>query len=97
MNKAILIGNLGRDPEIGYGQGDGTAIAKLSVATSEKWKDKYPGEIKERTEWHRIPHNSPGSSFFAFVRNEDFSHLFLLITKQNATRLVFDVFELIDP
>jgi len=61
------------------------------------YKDKYPGEIKERTEWHRITYNSPGSSFFAFVRNEDFSHLFLLITKQNATRLVFDVFEMIDP
>jgi single-strand DNA-binding protein len=54
MNKVILIGNLGRDPEISYAQDSGMAITKLSLATSEKWKDKYTGEIQERTEWHRI-------------------------------------------
>lgn len=53
INKAILIGNLGRDPEVKYTQ-SGTAIANFSVATTEKWKDKNTGEQKERTEWHRI-------------------------------------------
>jgi len=53
MNKAILIGNLGRDPEISYTPG-GTAVAKFNIATSEKWKDKNTGEMQERTEWHRI-------------------------------------------
>ena len=53
MNKAILIGNLGRDPEISHAQ-SGVPIAKFSLATSEKWKDKYTGEMQRRTEWHRI-------------------------------------------
>ena len=53
MNKAILIGNLGRDPEISHAH-SGVPIAKFSLATSEKWKDKYTGEMQERTEWHRI-------------------------------------------
>ena len=53
MNKAILIGNLGRDPELNHSQ-DGSAIAKFSIATSGKWKDKLTGELQERTEWHRI-------------------------------------------
>ena len=54
MNKVILIGNLGRDPEIKYAQSGGTAIAKFSLATSEKWKDKNTGEMHEHTEWHNI-------------------------------------------
>ncbi|MEW5908362.1 MAG: single-stranded DNA-binding protein [Thermodesulfobacteriota bacterium] len=53
VNKVILIGRLGRDPEIRYTP-DGTAIANFSIATSEEWKDKGSGEKKERTEWHRI-------------------------------------------
>ena len=53
MNKAIIIGNLGRDPEISHSQ-NGTTIAKLSVATSDRWKDKKSGELQKRTEWHRI-------------------------------------------
>ena len=53
VNKVILIGNLGRDPEIRSTQ-DGTRIANLSVATSESWRDKTSGERKERTEWHRV-------------------------------------------
>jgi single-strand DNA-binding protein len=53
VNKVILIGNLGRDPEIRTTQ-DGTRIANLSVATSENWRDKATGERKERTEWHRV-------------------------------------------
>jgi single-strand DNA-binding protein len=53
VNKVILIGNLGRDPEIRSTQ-DGTRIANLSVATSESWRDKASGERKERTEWHRV-------------------------------------------
>jgi single-strand DNA-binding protein len=53
VNKVILIGNLGRDPEIRSTQ-DGTRIANLSVATSESWKDKTSGERKEKTEWHRV-------------------------------------------
>ncbi len=53
INKAIILGRLGRDPEVRYTQ-DGRAIANFSVATSEEWKDKDSGEKKERTEWHRI-------------------------------------------
>ena len=53
VNKVILVGNLGRDPEIRSTQ-SGKRIANLSVATSEKWKDKDSGEAKERTEWHRV-------------------------------------------
>lgn len=52
VNKAILIGTLGRDPEVRYAQ-DGRAIANLSLATNERWKDKA-GEAQERTEWHRV-------------------------------------------
>jgi single-strand DNA-binding protein len=53
INKVILIGHLGRDPEVRYTQ-DGTAVANFTMATSEKWKDKATGERRERTEWHRI-------------------------------------------
>jgi single-strand DNA-binding protein len=53
VNKVILIGNLGRDPEIRSTQ-DGLRICTLSVATSESWRDKASGERKERTEWHRV-------------------------------------------
>ncbi|MBW1995892.1 MAG: single-stranded DNA-binding protein, partial [Deltaproteobacteria bacterium] len=53
LNKVILIGNLGRDPELRYTP-DGTAVATFSIATSDTWNDKTTGEKKERTEWHRI-------------------------------------------
>lgn len=53
VNKVILIGNLGRDPEVRFSQ-DGKKIANLSIATSESWKDKNSGERKEKTEWHRV-------------------------------------------
>lgn len=53
INKVILIGNLGKDPEIRYTPG-GDAIANLTIATSESWKDKQSGEQKEITEWHRV-------------------------------------------
>ena len=53
INKAILIGRLGSDPEVRYTP-SGVAVANFSVATSEEWKDKDSGEKKERTEWHRI-------------------------------------------
>jgi single-strand DNA-binding protein len=53
VNKVILVGNLGRDPEIRRTQ-DGRPIANLSVATSESWRDKNTGERKEKTEWHRV-------------------------------------------
>ncbi|MDR1561266.1 MAG: single-stranded DNA-binding protein [Holosporaceae bacterium] len=53
INKAILVGNVGRDPEVRTAQ-DGSKIVSFSVATSEYWKDKASGERKERTEWHRI-------------------------------------------
>src|SRR5229473_1020665 len=53
VNKVILVGNLGRDPEIRSTQ-DGVRIANLAVATSETWRDKMSGERKERTEWHRV-------------------------------------------
>ena len=53
VNKVILIGNLGKDPEIRNMQ-DGSPIANLTVATSDTWKDKQSGERKENTEWHRV-------------------------------------------
>lgn len=53
VNKVILIGNLGADPEIRHTQ-SGTAIANLRIATSESWKDKQSGERREKTEWHSI-------------------------------------------
>ncbi|MCO5129412.1 MAG: single-stranded DNA-binding protein [Xanthobacteraceae bacterium] len=53
VNKVILVGNLGADPEIKRTQ-DGRPIANLRVATSESWRDKNTGERKERTEWHRV-------------------------------------------
>lgn len=53
VNKVILIGNLGKDPEIRRTQ-DGRPIANLSVATAETWRDKNTGERKEKTEWHRV-------------------------------------------
>ena len=53
VNKVILIGNLGKDPEIRRTQ-DGRPIANLSIATSETWRDKNTGERKEKTEWHRV-------------------------------------------
>ena len=57
VNKAIIVGNLGRDPEIRY-SANGNAFASISIATSERWKDKNTGEQQEKTEWH-------GSSFLA--------------------------------
>ena len=53
VNKVILIGNLGSDPEVRYTP-DGVAVANFSVATSESWKDRNTGERQERTEWHRL-------------------------------------------
>lgn len=53
VNKVILIGNLGNDPEIRTTQ-DGRKIATLSLATSERWKDRNTGEQREKTEWHRV-------------------------------------------
>ena len=53
VNKVIIVGRLGQDPEIRY-MPDGTAVTNFSVATSDEWRDKQSGEKKERTEWHRI-------------------------------------------
>jgi single-strand DNA-binding protein len=53
INKVILVGNLGQDPEVRY-LPNGGAVATISIATSETWKDKQTGEQKERTEWHRV-------------------------------------------
>jgi single stranded DNA-binding protein (ssb) len=53
VNKVILIGNIGQDPEVRYTPG-GSAITNISVATSETWKDKQTGQSQERTEWHRV-------------------------------------------
>ena len=53
INKVILIGNLGQDPEVRY-TASGTAIANLRIATSEQWRDKQTGENKENTEWHTV-------------------------------------------
>lgn len=53
VNKVIIVGTLGNDPEVKY-SASGSAIANLSVATSDQWKDKQTGEKKEQTEWHRV-------------------------------------------
>ena len=53
VNKVILVGNVGRDPEIRTLQ-SGQRVANLSIATSERWRDKVTGEQKEKTEWHRV-------------------------------------------
>ncbi|MCA3254946.1 MAG: single-stranded DNA-binding protein [Alphaproteobacteria bacterium] len=59
VNKVILVGNLGRDPEVRTMQG-GDKVATLRIATSETWKDKATGERKERTEWHTVVIFNPG-------------------------------------
>ncbi len=53
INKVILVGNLGRDPEVRY-MPNSNAVTTLSIATSESWRDKQTGEMKEQTEWHRV-------------------------------------------
>ncbi len=53
VNKAILVGNLGKDPEVRYTP-SGNAVANVTIATSDQWKDKQTGEKQERTEWHRV-------------------------------------------
>ena len=53
INKVILVGNLGKDPEVRYAA-SGSAIANITIATGESWKDKQTGEKQERTEWHRV-------------------------------------------
>ena len=53
INKVILVGNLGRDPEVRY-TANGGAVANITVATSEQWNDKQSGQKQERTEWHRV-------------------------------------------
>ncbi len=53
VNKVIIIGNLGADPEIRY-MPSGSAVANLRIATSESWKDQQSGQMQERTEWHRV-------------------------------------------
>ena len=53
VNRVILVGNLGQDPEIRY-MPNGSAVANFSIATSESWKDKQTGENRDRTEWHRV-------------------------------------------
>jgi single-strand DNA-binding protein len=53
INKVILVGNLGKEPEVKYAS-NGNAIANLAIATSENWTDKNTGEKKEQTEWHRV-------------------------------------------
>jgi single-strand DNA-binding protein len=53
VNKVILIGNLGNDPEVRYTP-NGSAVANINLATSETWRDKQSGELQDRTEWHRV-------------------------------------------
>jgi len=61
VNKVILIGNLGADPEVRFSQ-DGKKIANMRLATTESWKDRQTGERRERTEWHRVVCFSDGLS-----------------------------------
>ena len=58
VNKVILIGNLGKDPEVRY-MPSGRAVANVTLATSDSWKDKNTGEKQERTEWHNVTFYSP--------------------------------------
>ena len=72
VNKVILVGNLGRDPEVRYTP-SGVTVANFSIATSEEWKDKETGEKQERTEWHGLWHGdvlgkSVGNIFIKAVR-----------------------------
>ncbi len=60
VNKVILIGNLGNDPETRFFP-DGSAVTNASIATSESWRDKQTGEQKERTEWHRVVFRDRGN------------------------------------
>ena len=53
VNKVIILGNLGKDPEVRF-LPSGGAVANLTLATSESWKDKQTGEAKEKTEWHKV-------------------------------------------
>ncbi len=53
INKVILVGNLGQDPEVRY-TANGSAITSISIATSDSWKDKNTGQMQEKTEWHRV-------------------------------------------
>ncbi len=53
INKVILVGNLGKDPEVRYSP-NGNAVANITLATSEQWKDRNSGEQQEKTEWHRV-------------------------------------------
>ena len=53
INKVMLVGNLGKDPEVRFGP-DGTRIVNMSIATSDSWRDKQTGERKDKTEWHRV-------------------------------------------
>jgi single-strand DNA-binding protein len=53
VNKVIIVGNLGADPDVRY-TGNGTAVCNLSIATSEQWTDKQSGQKQERTEWHKV-------------------------------------------
>jgi single-strand DNA-binding protein len=53
VNRAIIVGNVGKDPEVKY-MPNGNAVANITVATSEEWKDKNTGEKQEKTEWHRV-------------------------------------------
>lgn len=64
VNKVILIGNLGRDPEVKSFQ-NGDRVAQLRVATAERWKDKQSGELREKTEWHQVALFSPHTIGFA--------------------------------
>jgi single-strand DNA-binding protein len=54
VNKAIVVGNLGKDPEVHRAEGGGRMIVRFSVATSERWRDKNSGERKEATDWHNV-------------------------------------------
>ncbi|MFN2168751.1 MAG: single-stranded DNA-binding protein, partial [Anaerolineae bacterium] len=60
VNKVIIVGNLGQDPETRFFP-DGGAVTNASVATSEKWKDKQTGQVQERTEWHRVVFRDRGN------------------------------------
>ena len=68
VNKVILVGNVGNDPEVRY-MPNGNAVANISIATSDSWKDRNTGEQQERTEWHRVVFfNKPAETIGQYVK-----------------------------
>ena len=96
VNKVILVGNLGNEPEVRVSQ-DNKKLVRLSIATSENWKDKVSGERKSKTEWHRVVIFATGLADMpltlnpqAIALNKDFAHSVLFSEKKITYAEYFD-------